>query len=194
MTEKIDDAQLMRLVSGGDTEAFRVLVRRYQSGVYNYFLRSTGSVEDAEDLCQQLFVVLYTEAGRYLESASFRTYLYRIAYNLAVSFSRKRRAKGALSLEQLTSDRFLLSSSGENTDPAGLAEYNELLRAYSEALFGLPPAWRMALELKITEGFSYEEISRIMGKSVSAVESILFRARRRLAEELKAFRRREIGT
>ncbi len=192
MIEELDDAALMHSIALGNTDAFRVLMNRHEKAVFNYFLRSTGSIEDAEDLTQQLFVNLYRSSSRYRKTASFRTFLYRIAFNLAVSFSRKRKAKGTVSLEQA------LDFGGDRTtrkvmksDPEEYMEVSELHGAYKEALSRLPVEWRTAIELRVGEEFSYKEITKIMGKSVSAVESILFRARERLASELERFRKEE---
>lgn len=184
-----DDAGLMRLVSGGDTDAFRFLVEKYQGEIFNFFLRSTGSREDAEDLAQQLFINIFRSAGRYKPTASFRTFLYRIATNVAISFSRKRKARGELSLEQIADGGFQPPSKAAGDDPAAYAERRELQRAYVRSLALLPADWRAAIELRVGMGFSYHEIAEIMGRSVAAVESILFRARERLARELAAFRK-----
>ncbi len=77
----------MQRVKEGDSEAFRQLVERYKGEIYNFFIRSTGSVEDSEDLTQQCFVNLYNSLDRYKRKASIRTFLYRIATNLAISLN-----------------------------------------------------------------------------------------------------------
>ena len=96
-----DDAALMKRVAQGEAGAFRLIVERYEKRIYNFFVRSTGSREDAEDLTQQLFLNLYDSASRYKPRSSFKTFIYRIASNLAVSFSRKQKLRRSLSLEQL---------------------------------------------------------------------------------------------
>ncbi len=185
-----EDAGLMRFVAEGDSKAFRTLVGRYQREIYNFFLRSTGNSEDSEDLTQQLFLNLYESARRYSPKASFKTYIYRIASNMAVSFARKRKTRsGGVSLDRMIEDGYEPRSVSADGNPVSTFERRELQRAYAAALLELPPDWRTALELKVGKEFSYLEIAEIMGKSVSAVESILFRARERLADELKAFRK-----
>jgi RNA polymerase sigma-70 factor (ECF subfamily) len=181
-----EDAVLMQRVSRGDTEAFRCIVKRYEKQIYNFFLRTTGNVEDAEDLAQQLFLNLFRSASRYRPDASFRTFIYRIASNMMVSFMRKRRLRRNLSLEQLTEAGFEPPGKGAGTDPAREYESRELRRRYAEALLRLPPEWRTALELRVGRELSYREIAEVMGKSVQAIESILFRARERLSEWLRS--------
>jgi RNA polymerase sigma-70 factor (ECF subfamily) len=179
-----DDAALMQRVARGETDAFRVIVERYEKRIYNFFIRTTGNTEDAEDLTQQLFLNLYSAASRYERTASFKTFIYRIASNLAVSFSRKQKLRRSLSLEQLAETGFEPVAGRPGADPAREYERKELGRRYREALLRLPAEWRTALELRVGRELSYREIAESMGKSVSAVESILFRARERLAEEM----------
>ena len=166
----MEDEILMEKAAGDDMDAFRSLVERHKNGVYNYFVRSTGSVEDAEDLTQQCFVNLYRSLPRYRKKAAFTTFLYRIASNLAVSFSRKR--KPPVSLDAL------MEAGYDRPGPMDLS------RAYLRALEELPPEWRDMIELRVGKGLSYKEIAEVKGKSTGAVESILFRARSRLAEAL----------
>lgn len=183
-----DDAALMRRVAGGDTHAFRMLVEKYRGEMFNFFLRSTGVVEDAEDLTQHIFINIFRSADRYAPTASFRTYLYRVATNLAISASRKRAVRPAESLHRAVEEGFQPASADADVDPAAYTERRELQRAYAAALARLPADQRVALELRVGRGFSYREIADFMDRSVSAVESLLFRARERLAGELEAFR------
>lgn len=180
-----DDVALMQRVSSGDTHAFRILVERYQKPIYNFFLRSAGNAEDAEDLAQQLFLNLWASASRYKPTASFKTYIYRIASNMAISFSRKARIRDSVSLDGLAEVGAEPWVERPDADPAMEYERRELQRSYSEALQRLPGEWRTAIELRVGRELSYREIAEVMGKSVSAVESILFRARERLAAEIR---------
>ena len=188
-----DDAELMRRVACGDTGAFHILVENHQKGIYNFFLRSTGRIEDAEDLTQQLFINLFRAAHRYRPTASFKTYIYKIAANMAVSFARMRKRKTAVSLDEMKEEGYEPVYRVGKVDPVAFVEEKELEEAYVRALVSLPQDWRTAIELKVGRGFSYKEIAEVMGKSVSAVESIIFRARERLADELKRFRGEDEG-
>ncbi|HEY5132400.1 MAG TPA: sigma-70 family RNA polymerase sigma factor [Candidatus Krumholzibacteriaceae bacterium] len=181
------DADLMQRVAGGDTDAFRVLVERNEKAAYNFFLRLTWIPEDAEDLTQELFVALFRAAGRYRPEAPFRAYFYRIATNLAMSHLRKRKLRAAVSIDAMIESGFDVASGRSEDDPAASVDSREIRRAYEAALARLPHEWRIALELRIARELSYEEIAGAMGKSVSAVESILFRARERMAEEMDRY-------
>jgi RNA polymerase sigma-70 factor (ECF subfamily) len=179
-----DDADLMRRIAGGESDAFRTLVERYEKTGYNFFLRLTGSPEDAEDLNQELFVAIFRSAGRYTSDAPFKAFFYRIASNLSASHLRKRKLRAAPSIDEMAEQGFDPASTRHEDDPALSLGGREMRRRYEEALADLPRDWRIALELRVTGELAYEEIAGAMGKSVSAVESILVRARERIAEKL----------
>ncbi len=174
----------MQLVSRGAGEALRELVLRYQKPAFNFFLRLTASVEDAEDLTQELFLRIHRAAPRYRPDAPFRTYLFRIASNLAMSHLRKRRVRGSLSIDEMLESGVDFPSTRHADDPAAGFDGREAAKRYLGALQRLPADWRLAMELRVGRELSYEEIAESMKKSVSAVESILFRARERIAEDL----------
>lgn len=179
-----DDADLMRRIAAGESDAFRALVGRYERIGYNFFLRLTGSPEDAEDLTQDLFVAIFRSAARYRADAPFKTYFYRIASNVSASHLRKRKLRAAPSIDEMCERGFDVATTRHEDDPALSLDGREMRRRYEEALVDLPRDWRIALELRVTGELTYEEIAGAMGKSVSAVESILVRARERIAEKL----------
>lgn len=178
------DAELMRRISQGDAAAFRTLVERHEKPIYNFFLRLAGFTEDAEDLTQELFVAVYGASRGYRPEAPFRTYLYRIASNIAASHMRKKKLRGTRSIDEMAAGGFDVASNRHEDNPAAAFEARQMHRRYEAALARLPHEWCIALELRVGSELSYREIGDAMGKSVSAVESILFRARERIAEEL----------
>lgn len=183
-----DDAELMRLTADGEELAFRRLVEKYQKEIYNFFLRSVGgNREDAEDLTQQLFINLYNSAKRYSQTSSFRTYIYRIARNLLISHYRKGSSREFLSIEEMEEVGASIEDGGNSVSPIENLKSKELSEAFMRALSELPDEWRVILELRIGRGLSYKEIADITGKSLSSIETIIFRARSRLADELKDF-------
>jgi RNA polymerase sigma-70 factor (ECF subfamily) len=178
----LEDDILIQRAKEGDSEAFRRLVETYKGEIYNYFIRSTGSVEDSEDLTQQCFINLYSSLEKYTRKASLRTFLYRIATNLAISFSRKR--KSPLSLDILVEGGYDPASQASSDRPEDLAYARELQKAYLESLAALPAEWALILDLRIGNELSYKEIAESTGRSVSSVESILFRAREKLSADM----------
>lgn len=181
-----DDADLMRRIAQGDEAAFRALVERHETSAYNYFLRLTRVLEDAEDLTQELFVAVFRAARAYRPDAPFTAYLFRIASNLATSHLRKRKLRTMPSIDEMAEGGVDLPSRRHEDDPAASFDGREMKRRYEEVFDRLPHDWRIALELRVGRELSYAEIAAAMGKSVSAVESILFRARERIAEEIES--------
>jgi RNA polymerase sigma-70 factor (ECF subfamily) len=179
-----DDADLMRRIAGGESGAFRTFVARYERAGYNFFLRLTGNSEDAEDLTQELFIAIFRSAGRYRPEAPFKAFFYRIASNLSASHLRKKKLRAAPSIDEMVERGYDAASTRHEDDPALSLGGREMLRRYEKALAELPRDWRIALELRVTGELTYEEMAGAMGKSVSAVESILVRARERIAWKL----------
>jgi RNA polymerase sigma-70 factor (ECF subfamily) len=180
------DAELMRRVSLGDAQAFRELVRRYEKPMYNFFFRLSRAAEDAEDLTQELFVALYRGSARYRPDAAFKAYIYRIASNLAASHLRKSKLRTTVSMDEMAEQGVEVASRGGGEDPAAALEAEEMRERYEAVLARLPRAWRIAIELRMGGELSCREVAVAMGKSLSSVESILFRARERIARELRA--------
>ncbi len=148
----LNDADLMKRTAAGDEDAFRALVERHGRSAHTFFLRLVRSVEDAEDLTQELFLALYRAAGRYRPEAPFTSYLYRIASNLAASHLRRRAARPAQSLDELAESGFETATSRHDDHPEQSFEEREMRRRYEGALARLPADWRIALELRVRAG------------------------------------------
>lgn len=86
-----DDAPLIEATLAGDSAAFGQLVGRYQDRLYNSLTRVLNSAEDARDIVQDAFVQAYLKLNTFRGSSAFYTWLYRIAFNLAMSHARKQR-------------------------------------------------------------------------------------------------------
>jgi RNA polymerase sigma-70 factor (ECF subfamily) len=177
------DENLIALAARGDERAFSELVRRHQHWVRRLAFRYARQGQDAEELAQEIFLRAWRYAGSFRGEASFATWLYRLAVNACLNFTTGRRARP----QPLPLNEGL--ESGEPAVGAGLAagERDARLR---EALASLPARQRLALVLASFEDKSYEEIAAALGTSVSSVESLLFRARRRLAAALRPLRER----
>ncbi len=166
-----DDDKLMGDYIGGDENALRILVERWERQVFAFLVRMLRSPEEAEDLCQDTFVSLMKNAGRYRPEGKFRSWLFRIAGNHARS--RLRRHK-ILRWLPLTGDNEEISASGP--DALGELTVREEQRLVQEAVARLPERQRQALVLKQYQNMSYQEIADIMKTTVSAVQMLLHRA------------------
>jgi len=171
----LDDHTLIRLVLEGNTSAFDVIVRRYNTKVYSLAYRLLNSVEDAEDVAQDTFSQAFKGLGSFRGTAKFYTWLFRITYNLAISQRRKR--KPALSLNSQTDSQGEITLPSDDAGPMKNLEDEEGKTLMDKALGLLSLDHRAGLVLKEIEGFSYEEIALSLGVPVGTVRSRLHRAR-----------------
>lgn len=179
------DADLLAATAAGDAAAFEALVRRHQERVIGVCQRLLGGPEDARDTAQDVFLKVYRKAGSFRPRARVSTWIYRIAVNLCLNRLRRRKLV-----------RFLPLGGGGGTrdgddapereplDPApgpeAALEARRRWAATRRAIDALPESQRAVLVLARFEGLSYREIAEVLGLTVGAVESRLFRAMRNL--------------
>jgi len=177
-----DDAQLIEQTLAGKPTAFEELVRKYQDRLYNTLVHVVGCPEDALDAVQEAFVQAFLKLDTFQQSSAFYTWLYRIAFNKAVS--QGRRKKPTLSVEHVRE-----SSGMEPIDtqpgPHDQAERDERRRQVQEAIAGLTEEHRSVLVLREIDGCCYETIAEMLDVPIGTVRSRLHRARLELREQLK---------
>lgn len=192
MAEDLDtDAALMTRVREGDRAAFEQLVDRYQQPIMNFVARMLRDETEAEDVAQHTFVQVWKAAHRYEVSARFSTWLFTIARNLCLNEIRRRSRHAADSLDAPISQdedqpaRQLPDAT--SLMPSDLLTRGELVQKVDEAIGDLPEAQRVALLLCREEDVSYEEIGKVLGTSLSATKSLIFRARETVKVRLKRY-------
>jgi len=166
----VEDTDLIRKArSGGDVEAYNLLISRWEKRVYNYLLRIVGDREEALDLSQDVFLKAYQSLRKLDDPARFAPWLFRIAHNEAFSSFRKRRPeRESPGQPELAGDE--LAARGPAAFPI------ELSIAVTTALSRLPEDQREAVILKIYQGFKFEEMAEILACPVSTVKSRLYTA------------------
>jgi RNA polymerase sigma-70 factor (ECF subfamily) len=185
--EDAEDVRLMALVSGGDAGAFEQLVERHQRLVVGTVGRMLGNNSDAEDIAQQVFVRVWKSAKRYVPRAKFTTWLLKITRNLVFNELRRRSRHAQVSLQSETEEEERPIRDEHATAPDASLLEQELQKAIDAAIANLPETQRMAVILRRYEELSYEEIAEALDQSVSAVKSLLFRARTELRESLQKY-------
>jgi len=181
----VDDRRLIAECLQGRTAAFGELVRRYQDRLFNTVSRLVDNAEDAQDVVQETFINAYQSLARFKGDARFFTWLYRIAFNTAISHRRKQRAtlriyagrNGEVGLEPLDASEF--------SQPGHSLERAEEEQRIQQALNRLSPDHRAVLILKDMEGQKYEEIAEVLGVPIGTIRSRLHRARLELRELLE---------
>ncbi|RPJ43487.1 MAG: sigma-70 family RNA polymerase sigma factor, partial [Candidatus Latescibacterota bacterium] len=159
-----DERSLVARTLAGDEDAFRALLRRYRSDVYNLAIRILKNREDAEDASQEVFVRLYRALDQYDPERPFRGWLLRITHNLCVDHLRRRR------LPAVSIDGPLRTEEGEGDwdlpDPKARDPLEDLVgkeeqELVEEAIGRLGPVLRSAIVLRHVQGLRYEEIAEV---------------------------------
>ncbi|AZK47186.1 RNA polymerase sigma factor [Paenibacillus lentus] len=180
------DSQMIREIKEGNTELYSELMRRYQRKIlaFIYHMLKSAHLElMAEDLCSETFYKAFRSLHSFREvDASFSTWLYTIARNTVLSELRKQRA-GSVPLEE---------SGIVPVAPSELVPEQAILRSEKvglvrEAINNLPEKQRSALILREYDQLDYQEIANVLGQSVSAVKSLLFRARSSVKSQLEPY-------
>jgi RNA polymerase sigma-70 factor (ECF subfamily) len=177
------DNELVERTRGGDDDAFRLLVERHSRAIYRSAWRITGNSADADDVVQETFLRAYRAAASFDARASFTTWLHRIAINCSLDLidSRKRRDGRINDGEDLA----LLASSDASPDRVVLG--SEMQRAIARAMDDLTGNERTAFVLRHFEGMPLEEIGEILGTRLNATKNTVFRAVRKLRQQLQPF-------
>ncbi len=186
------DQTLIDHCLAGRREAFGLLVERYQNRLFHSLLHLLGSTEDAQDAAQEAFVNAFEKLGSFRGQSQFYSWLFRIAFNTAVSSKRKSR-RMSVSLEARRDASGLEPSDGNPTsEPSYAMDVSDRQRLVQQALSELCEEFRTALVLKEMDGMSYEEIADVVNVPLGTVRSRIHRARLELREKLSALLRSEV--
>jgi len=195
-----DEALIENFRRTGDMTKFKSLVRRYQNRIYSAAVRILGNTEEAEEVVQDTFVKVHENIDKFRNQASFSAWVFRIAHNQCVNTLRNKRKKRGFALlsfdpqsTPLDSDDLSDSSPvvSQLADPGPTPEeesdLSEQEQMIASSLRQLPETQREVLVLHDIEGFSYQEISNIVGASIGTVRSRLHYGRLKLRELLEPY-------
>ncbi len=185
--ENSRDIHLMERIGRGDHRAFRDLVERHQDAVVGTVAKMLGNHAEAEDISQQVFLRVWRHAKRYRPEAKFTTYLFTITRNLVFNETRRRKRRNEVSADEREENSHSLIPDTPDRQPDAEMLQEELRQAVDKAIAALPEQQRMAVVLRRYEQMPYEEIAQVLELSVSAVKSLLFRARTTLREALAGY-------
>jgi len=181
------DGDLLRLLSGGDENAFLEFYRKHQGAVYRFALQMSGKTEIAEEVTQDVFMVVMKSASRYDgERGSVAAFLYGVARNFVLrALERERPYITVLDdpdgdyAERATAER----------DVLGDLAHGERIETLRKAVLALPPAYREVVVLCDLHERDYAEAASVLGCAIGTVRSRLHRARALLAEKMRASER-----
>jgi RNA polymerase sigma-70 factor (ECF subfamily) len=182
-----DDRELVRRAQGEDQEAYEELVRRHQHRVFAVAGGILRRREDVEDIAQQVFVKAYFSLKRFDQRAAFSTWLYKITVNECWDLLRKKKVRPLLYESDLSEEQARqLITSGEKQNPGpDISEKLEAREHVERLLEGLDERDRLMLILKEVEGYSIEEIAKVLNLNGNTVKVRLFRARRKVVSQAK---------
>jgi RNA polymerase sigma-70 factor (ECF subfamily) len=178
-----NDPELVARVLGGDDDAFRQLVERHSRSLYRSAYRIVGNAADADDVVQETFLRTYRSLTRFDARASFTTWIHRIAINCSLDLIDSRKRRGTHASEDEDLDRLVSSDAMPDRVVLG----SEMQRAIAAAMNELSGNERTAFVLRHFEGMPLEEIGQILGTRLNATKNTVFRAVKKLREQLQPF-------
>ena len=181
---------LIKRASEGDREAFGEIVKLYETLVYNTVKLKVGNAEDALDVSQEAFLKMWRYIGKYRGECRFATWVYRICVNASLDFLRHAGLTATEPMPTYTDkdgDEITLELPDEsaNASPENSAVRSDTVNTVRRAIARLSGEQREIIMLRDIDGYSYEEISEMLGLEIGTVKSRLNRARNNLKELLR---------
>lgn len=163
----IDDSLILQKFENEKTrtEAFSLLLDKYQQKIYWHVRRMVLNHDDADDLVQDVFVKVWKNLGNFRQDAQLYTWLYRIATNECISFLNKKKARNNVSIDEISEQ--LTDNLTEENYFSGDAIQKKL----QQALLTLPEKQKLVFNMKYYDDMKFREISEVLGTSVGALKA-----------------------
>lgn len=184
-TVMTDENSLIDRIIAGEQQLYAELINRHKGYAFTIALKILQNRPEAEEAAQDAFIKAFQNLAKFNREAKFSTWLYRIAFNTAISYKRKSK-----NIFQSIDDVQI----GQRQEGEGNVEHDDKKRFIEQALSRLSDADRLAVNLFYLQEFSLEEIADITGMQANTVKVRVHRARQRLAEELKSILQKEALT
>lgn len=174
------DFELVEKFNSGSEKAFNEIVKRHRQKIYWHARRMTANHLDADEIVQEVLLVLYKKLGGFKFKSSLYTWIYSITATRSINFIKRRKLKEIFSFEDqpdaaLKNDDDIIES----------IEQREKLLRLEKVLQKLPVKQREVFIMRMYDALSYEEISRITGKSVGGLKANYFHAIKKITELMK---------
>lgn len=179
----MNEEKLISRAAKGDASVFNELLGMHERKMYAVCLRICGNHEDAQDCLQESMLRIYRSISGFKGQSSFSTWVYRVTMNTCLDELRKRKNKQSTSLDGLLDSGWSPSDNYDTPEHHAIAE--EKKAAIQNAISELPDDMRSAVVLRDVEGFSYDEISGILGINVGTIKSRISRGREKLREKIR---------
>lgn len=179
----MDDLTLVARVLDGNTHAYRFLVDKYKNLVWHMVLRMIDHREDAEDLCQDVFMRVFRDIGKFRGDAKLSTWIGSIAYHICIDHLRRNRRDMVTLVENFTPAMLARVDIPENMGNMDRAAVKKLVHQIIDAM---PYHFRIVITLFHLEGFSYREIEEITEMPEGTIKSYLNRGRQIIHDKMLA--------
>lgn len=183
----MNEQELILRLRTGDEKAYKYLVDNFQDRVFNTVISIVQNAQDAEDVSQEVFIQVYRSIHSFKGESQLSTWIYRIATTRSLDLLRSRKSKKRFAFVQSIFGKKdeLAHDPPDFYHPGVALEKKEDSRLLAKAVSRLPENQRIAFTLNKLEDLSYQQVSDVMNTTVSAVESLLHRAKQNLRKELE---------
>ena len=187
----MNEQNLIHQLQAGKQAAFSCLLDDYQQRVFGTCISFIPNKEDAEDVVQEVFLEVFKSISKFKGDSKLATWIYKIATNKCLEFIRKKNSKKRFAfMQSILGNEIPFDKTSYFTEvnhPGILLENKEKSAIIFKAINTLPENQRVIFTLAKIDGKSYQEIVEITGKSLSSIESVMFRAKKGLREKLANF-------
>ena len=177
------DEEVMLNYQKGEVEAMDELLRRYKNPIYHFAFRMIGNTAEAQEIAQEVFLRVHQSKDTYRPTGKFSTWIFSITHNLALSRIRKKKWL-AIWPRRADDPDTLVEFASPDPSPQEIASENELSGILKQCLQSLTFLQREALVLREYQGLDYQEIAKILNKSLGTVKTLIHRARQNLKYKL----------
>lgn len=181
MSKEIDITALQ----SGNIQAFEQLVNLFEKKVLNMCWHILHNREEAEDATQDVFIAIYQSKHLFKGESQLSTWIHRITMNKCLEYMRRAKRKKRFGIKVPIDESFFAVENESQLNPEQVLMERERSKAFFTAVQQLSENQRAAYSLHHFDEFSYKEISESMNLSLSAVESLIFRAKQQLLKQLK---------
>ena len=180
MTENKNDFELVKSFIEGNESAFNKIVLKYQQKIYWHARRMTGNHLDADEVVQEVLIVLYNKLKEFKFQSSLYTWIYRITTTRSINFLKRRSIKEIFSIEDSVP-----KTMKSKEDIIDNIEIKEKYHKLEQTLQKIPAKQREVFVLRNMDEMSYDEIAEITGKSVGGLKANYFHAVKKIMELMK---------
>jgi RNA polymerase sigma-70 factor (ECF subfamily) len=174
------DFELIKRFNAGDEAAFNDIVKKYQKKIYWHARRMTGNHLDADEVVQEVLIVIYNNLKKFRFQSSLYTWIYRITSTRTLNFLNRSRIKRLISIEDSSAHEL-----NSRDDIINDFEQREKFARLEQKLQTLPAKQREVFIMRNFDDMSYKEISEITGRSEGGLKANYFHAINKLTELMK---------